>query len=210
MRIRGWSSTRVVRPTVLVTILLAFICYVHVPIYTVLGVGPACAFPPGAYNTFFGISNLVFFSMGPSVVMLVLGLLTVKNVRQVIKRVGPNNTDGQTQNRQLHRQKATDRQLIRMMLLQCVFFILTATPTSLYYCYTAAMANFALNAVETARVNWTSTVISFISLTGPCMSFYVFTLASPLFRRELIQLFKCRQQIVPYGTVNTVTATQQK
>lgn len=191
-------------------ILLAFISYAHVPVYTVLSAGPTCAFPSGVYNTFFGVSNLILFSLGPCVIMLIFGFLTVRNVRQMRARVVPINTETKTQNGLLYRRRAADRQLIHMMLLQCIFFILTATPTSLYYCYTASIANVPLNAVETARINWTSTVISFISLTGPCMSFYVFTLASPLFRRELMQLLRCRQQMERASTLNTVTARQRQ
>jgi hypothetical protein len=201
--IRTWSNARIVPRATSVTILIIGLTYVHVPIYTRLSSPTNCAFTQGFYTTFYGISNLIIFSLGPSVGMIIFGLLTIRNVRRPVNRVVPINTQIQTQiqNTLPRSQKATDRQLIRMMILQSVFFIMTSTPTSLYYCYSTAIANVMLSALQVARNNLASTVLSFLSLAGPCMSFYVFTISSQLFRRELIHLFKCRSQTMQMAAV---------
>jgi magnesium-transporting ATPase (P-type) len=188
---------------------LVGLAYVHVPINSRLGTGPACVIIPGIYITVFGVSNLLMFSMGPSMGMLGFGLLTIRNVRGMIKRVVPKNMNNPNQEGSRPLQKTADRQLIKMMILQSVFFIVTGTPTSFHYFYTAAMANVPLNALEKARINLTSTIISFIAIAGPCLSFYVFTLSSHLFRRELVNLLRCGRRTVPMNTGSTTNATQR-
>ena len=53
------------------------------------------------------------------------------------------------------------------------------------------MASAATNTYQTAVYNLLSNVFAYIALTGPCISFYLFTLSSKLFRRELKILFLC-------------------
>jgi len=134
--------------------------------------------------------------VGPSFCMFTFGLLTIRNVHQRVKRVAPNSilTGTQNQNEPQQRYKAKDRQLMRMMIFQCIFFILTSTPSSVYFCYSSAISNEVANALQTARLSLASGVVTYLSLAGPCLSFYVFTLSSQLFRRELMHLFSCSSE----------------
>jgi hypothetical protein len=172
---------------------------------------PACILLPGAYTTFNGIFNLIIFNIGPSVGMLTFGFLTMRNVRRRLKRVVHNNThiQAQTQNRSQQRQKATDRQLMQMMIVQCSFFIFTTTPYSVYFFYSTAISNVVVDALQTARLGLASSIVTFLTLTGPSMSFYVFTLSSQLFRRELRHLFSRLERIMQVTTMNTVNQRQQ-
>ncbi|CAF3544994.1 unnamed protein product [Adineta steineri] len=126
--------------------------------------------------------------------MLTFGLLTIRNIRQTVKRVLPNNipiqAQPQTQNILQQGQKATDRQLIQMMLMQCTFFILTSSPNVVYFFYSTAISDGVVSALQAARLNMFMSMANYVALTGPCMSFYIFTLSSQLFRRELILLFR--------------------
>ena len=202
--IRRWSSTRVVPYCILATVSIVTLTYIHVPINSRLNAGPSCAFIPGVYNAIFGISNLFMFSMGPSITMIVFGLLTIRNLRGMMKRIEPKNNASRTQNTPRPPKKAADRQLIQMMILQCIFCIVTATPTSLYYFYSAAMSSVPMSALEKARMNLTSTILNFISVAGPCLSFYMFTLSSQLFRRELMNLIHFGIQTMPTNTTRSI------
>jgi hypothetical protein len=51
---------------------------------------PQCNPQNGIYRTFLGFWHMVVASLFPSFLMLVFGLLTLKNVRQLVQRVGEN------------------------------------------------------------------------------------------------------------------------
>jgi hypothetical protein len=57
-----------------------------------------CAIQSGTYVIFYGIWNLIEFSLGSPVIMLSFGSLTIRHVRQTGKRIMPNNISTQTQN----------------------------------------------------------------------------------------------------------------
>ncbi|CAF1234411.1 unnamed protein product [Adineta steineri] len=201
--IRAWSSIRVVTPAVSLTIVIVGLTYIHVAFYTRLSAAPSCAFLPGTYTIFLGIFNLFLFSMGPPIGMLSFGLLTIRNIRRSVKRVVPNTNLSQTQNETQQRQKATDRQLIQMMIAQFIFYTLTTTPNSVFFIYSSAISNNVANALQTARLSLVSNIVSYITNGGACLSFYLFTLSSKLFRRELMHLFRCQR-----GTIRPITISR--
>jgi hypothetical protein len=77
--------------------------------------------------------------------MLIFGSLTIRRVQQSMKRVLHQNTDESSQinsvvlrGEQFRRQKLTDRQLIRMLIVQCIYFSIMTTPISIYWIYTSS------------------------------------------------------------------------
>ena len=76
-----------------------------------------------------------------------------------------------------------------MVFFQSLIFGLTTTAYSIVNLYVSVMASTATNTYQTAVYNLLSNVFAYIALTGPCMSFYLFTLSSKLFRRQLKILF---------------------
>lgn len=205
-RLRGWSSLRVTNWAIPLTSLLVLAAYFHVPMYHAINVQQRLCFPvAGFYQKFFGVWNLVVFSVGPPVLMLLFGFLTVQHIRQSLGRIAPT-VPSQTRtttgmgaaagpggvgtggNEIRQRRKNADRQLIQMLLVQCMFFTLTASPTSVQYIYTSIRETMVVDNVQRAKDNFFYTIAGFVSLTGPCTSFYLFTLASKLFRHELRRL----------------------
>ncbi|CAF1266961.1 unnamed protein product [Adineta steineri] len=164
--IRAWSNIRVVTRATPLTLLIVGLAYVHVPFYNRLNTTSSCVGTSGTYATFVGIFNLFIFGMGPPVCMLTFGLLAIRNVRQSVKRMAPNNIPTGTQNQLQHRQKATDRQLMQMMIVQSMFFILTGTPSSFVYFYSLAISNEVLNALQTARLSLVVIVTAFLTNGG--------------------------------------------
>lgn len=65
---------------------------------------------------------------------------------------------------------------------------------SVWYIYDTLRMNLVIDPVQKAKDSAFSTISGVISITGACTSFYLFTLSSQLFRRELKHLFqnKCR------------------
>jgi hypothetical protein len=171
--------------------LIVGLSYLHVPIYFQLNTLQRICVPSrGIYQIFFGVWSTVTFSLGPPVIMLVSGSLTIRHTRQTVRRIVAHNIQTQTitvpQPRQ--RRNGTDRQLIQMMLVQCAVFTVTATPTSINYIYTSVRSNVAIDALQKAKDNFLLNIVGIISATSSYISFYLFVLSSHLFRSELKHL----------------------
>jgi hypothetical protein len=88
----------------------------------------------------------------------------------------------------------TDIQLIKMMIGQCIYLSLMSTPILVDWIYSEVRVNIVPDALQTAKEQFFSNAAGVLSTTGACASFYIFTLSSQLFHRELIHLFKRRSQ----------------
>ncbi|CAF0732499.1 unnamed protein product [Adineta steineri] len=173
--LRGFSSLRATYRTIPLAILIVGLGYIHVPIFYQINTRQhTCAPIPGIYQTFYGVWNLVVFSLGPPIAMLYFGLSTVKNIRHSVARTAPNSiqTQTQVQQQQQRRRKATDRQLIQMMFAQCIVFILTASLPSVQYIYASVRANVTVDALQSAKDSLFSNTCGFLSLTVACTQYF--------------------------------------
>jgi hypothetical protein len=130
--------------------------------------------------------------------MLVFGLLTIHHIQQSTQRV----TDQNTANQRQKRTKFIDRQLIQITLIQTILLGLTSAAGSIGGTYNILDDNSRKDPLELARENFIGNVLSFIGLFGPCISFYLCTLSSQLFRQELMKLFHLRQQRQVHPIIN--------
>ncbi|CAF2371503.1 unnamed protein product [Rotaria sp. Silwood2] len=204
---RALSSLRVVYRTVPLTVVLVGLAYIHVLFYYRISIQQqACVPMTGVYQQFFGVWHLVAFSLVPPMLMLFFGLSTIRSIRQSIRRVGQNNIQIQIPRQQLR--KSIDRQMIQMMLVQCIVFILTGSLPSINYLYTSLRSNVTIDALQSAKDNLLQRFTGFISLTVPCLSFYLFTLSSKLFRKELIKLFRGKWQPI-HGTTTVISQSRR-
>lgn len=191
--------------TIPLTSLLVLLAYFHVPIYHSINVQQRLCFPiAGFYQKFLGVWNLAVFSVGPPVLMLVFGFLTVRHIRHSLGRIAPSVSQATTAATGTggasaapdarHRRKSADRQLIQMLFFQCCLFAITASPTSVQYIYTSIRETMVVDNLQRAKDNFFYTIAGFVSLTGPCTSFYLFTLSSKLFRHEAMRLLPGKRQ----------------
>ncbi|UJR34733.1 hypothetical protein I4U23_027510 [Adineta vaga] len=144
--------------------------------------------------------------LGPSLMMLIFGSLTIRHIQRSAKTVAVQTT--QVQN-QMKRQKTTDRQLIQMMLVQCLYFSLLTTPSSVYYLYSSITMSTVSSPLQMAKNSLFSNITGILSITGACTSFYVFTLSSKLFRRELMKIFKHHLQTNQMSNANVMQMTNR-
>ena len=181
---RRWASISMTVRVIPLTILFISLAYIHVPFnYTILLPQPTCNFVSSSYQSFFSIWNLIFFSWIPSFSMLIFGLLTIRNVHQSKMRA-------RSQNNLEENQKKIDHQLIRMVIIQSFVFGSTSMAYAISQLYISITSSAQkIESLEKVIYNYVSIVGNWISLAGPCLSFYLFTFTSQLFRRELIELF---------------------
>jgi 1,4-dihydroxy-2-naphthoate octaprenyltransferase len=161
-----------------------------------------CIGQEGVYQSFLGFCHLILWGGIPPLGMLVFGLLTIRNVRQVKRRLRPHeNTHVQSQEQQQQRQ--THDQLIRMTLIQCLTFGLTSSVYAVDFIYQAiAVVLTTRNTLEQSDNTRRSTMLTSIAVTMPYMSFYICTLSSPLFRRELIRFFRSEKFTIVQTSAN--------
>ncbi len=116
--------------------------------------------------------------------MFIFGLLTLRHIHQT-KRV----QDGSINTNQNQTLQNINRHSLRMLLVQCVVIIITGAPFSIGWLYVSLTPNQDI--IQLAKDNLITDVVGYLSVTGSCISFYLFTLSSSLFRRQLRPLFKC-------------------
>ncbi|CAF1037391.1 unnamed protein product [Adineta steineri] len=185
---RSWSSIRVASRAIPLTILLNFLVYIHIPIFFRLDINPTTLKPVcystgpiGPYRSFLTYCNLIIYGICPSLCMFVFGILTVRHINQRRRvHVAPVTI---TENRQRN-----ERQILRMLLVQVAVYSVTGIAFSVGIIITAVITSQPLNVLQAAQANLANAIIGVFSLVGPCLSFYLFTLSSRLFRKELKRL----------------------
>ncbi|UJR24481.1 hypothetical protein I4U23_005856 [Adineta vaga] len=159
-------------------------------------------------------SLLQFFFqiLTPTIMMIIFGLLIVRNVRRKHMRVDigqQTNTIALSieKHRPLHegeylRRKSTitiefnrttqkrDAQLITMLLIQVIYFIISSFPISVYKFYAIATFHDPRSSLQRSIEN-TIFILCVLSLfSNNCVNFYIYTLSGAVFRKEFIKLFR--------------------
>jgi hypothetical protein len=206
---RSWSSVRVANRIIPLTILIVTIAYIHVPIFFNISIiratqQPICytAGPPGTYRIVLSYFHLIFLGLSPGCCMLVFGLLTLRNIERSKRLVVMPSTNLVSTTNQNKRK--TNNNMLRMLIVQVLVYSITGLALSIALIYTAIIANQQKNVFQWAQENMINAVVGMFSNVGPCLSFYLFTLSSGLFRKELKNLF-CRHNRI--GNLSQQTAT---
>lgn len=147
-----------------------------------------CLGQPNSFQKLNGIFLLIVWSLIPSLAMLVFGLLTIRNVQLSNKRALGQQIVGLRHKRI----RNLDRQLFQITLAQSILFGLTSAAGAVGGMYNVIDNDLRHDPVTLARQGLAGNVLSFIGLLSPCISFYVCTLSSQLFRGELANLVQAR------------------
>jgi succinate dehydrogenase hydrophobic anchor subunit len=167
------------------TVLLIGVTQIQILIFYTISARPTvCLGQPILFQTINGLLILLIWSIIPFLLMLIFGLLTIRHVRQSTHLAH-------------HRYKRTrfiDRQLTQIMLIQSILFMLTSAAGALGGMLNVLDDNSRKNPLELAKQSFLGIILLFAALLGPCVSFYLCTLSSQLFRRELRDLLHRRRQ----------------
>jgi hypothetical protein len=192
MKKRALSSTRMASLMIPLTIILGFIVYIHIPInyriYIVPSTNkPVChsAGPPGSYRKISSIFNLMIFGLFPPLCMLISGIFTLHNIH---RRQGFDIILS-AKSKSDRRTKISERQILRMLSVQVLVYSLSGMLFSIAFIFISMNSNRQKSVVEIAQEKLVIAIVGMISNTGPALSFYLFTLSSQLFRKQLKRLF---------------------
>ncbi|CAF3923998.1 unnamed protein product [Rotaria sp. Silwood1] len=191
-KLRALSSIKVARRAICICAVVIFAVYIHVLIYFKIGLvpnqfdqlAPPCVALHGFYSTFSPLWNLVWYALLPSFFMLLFGFLTMANIRQMRPQIFAQNQQPQTQ----QKKNRINNQLLKMLLIQVITILLTIIPFIVCRLRMSFIANAVKTQYEVAQDNLFLQVVTVISLISHSISFYLFTLSGPIFRRELIQI----------------------
>ncbi len=190
-RIRRISSLKTARIAIGMTSSIVFIIHTHIIIYYGIiyvsdrygNINPSCTSQPGNYRTFLGFWNLIIYSFGPSVIMFLFGLLTLKNIRQ-LRSVVPVAFEN---NRIVRR---TDTQLLLMLFGQVLVIIICTLPISAYQLYSSFTANIVGDTLRTAEESFASRLAHSMIYFAHSITFYLYTLTGTVFRKELFKIIR--------------------
>ncbi|UJR24171.1 hypothetical protein I4U23_027137 [Adineta vaga] len=130
-------------------------------------------------RSFNDLHFLIIYSLLPAILMAIFGCLTIKNVHQIGRRIDS------SANISIFRQKTT--QLIPMLLVQICFFLIFTIPLAVtkFYSTLIVLLHLELTSETIARETFVFNITVLISYLNCSISFYVYTLAGSLFRKEL-------------------------
>ncbi|CAF1185342.1 unnamed protein product [Adineta ricciae] len=183
-------ALRYIIPSIIV---IWMIIPLHIPISYSISKN-TCIFP-GMMVLYNGIYGITMAGLLPPGLMLTFSLLIYRNLKlkQIRRRqqIYPlvNNA---SVNPRIRRQQIKDQQALAMLLIQVVIYVSSTTLYTTNLMYTVLTMNDAANksserkAIET----FASFIAGILVFVCPCLSFYSFTLASRLFRKEL-RLMMC-------------------
>ncbi|CAF0938999.1 unnamed protein product [Adineta steineri] len=188
VRLRKICQVRIACRYIIPSIILVWLLIpLHVPILFI-SVGNTCVFP-GAGALYNSIYSIVMVSLVPPGLMLIFSLLIFRNLKMRQRR-----------RQQIHplpvitsaaigirRQQAKDQQVLAMLLIQVFAYVSSTIFYTVNLLYSTLTMNDAANkSIERKIIEGFATFCAGILLVGcPCLSFYSFTLASRLFRKEL-------------------------
>ena len=193
---RKRSTRRLAITCIIGSAIFWMIFHIHAFIYMViLQFGPdyfICTFQPGAYISFITYYSLIVTGIAPPLLMIIFGIWTMKNIRQIQNTAQPSGTStirtivtvGRSNTPQ-----SKDRQLVRMLLMDISIYIFARFPATIFLIYGQITQHETKSTeqllTEQAIANITY-VIGFVDSSIGC---YTNILVSKTFRLELKRAF---------------------
>ncbi|CAF1371525.1 unnamed protein product [Adineta ricciae] len=195
VRIRSFSQVKNARRAVVLIAILVILIYFQMNFCFDGNVQSANCYPATPFcNTWNDFNLLVTFSLFPPILMLILGWMTIRNVRV-----------GQHLRRESN---FKDRQLTAMLFIQVICTGILTLPISVQKIYSEMTLHQSKTVVAQQIESFFATFVVLLALLNTSTSFYLFTLTGKVFRKELKQLFctKLRQTAVePTATLMKMT-----
>ncbi len=189
--VRQWSSPKIAIRVIICIATVWFVIYSQVLVFYEI-VNGSCQYRQGVYGDFFSIYISIDSGILPISLMLIFGLLVVRNVHQTRQRIGTTtamNEDGSVPGRKVSRK---DAQLQKMLANQIFVFVILNIFNPAFLLYEAFTVDTdkspLLSAVDTFLSNMTYVLV----YLGFALTFPNFALTSDMFRREFRQFFETK------------------
>ncbi|CAF1089011.1 unnamed protein product [Adineta ricciae] len=181
---RRWSSQKIALRLIFANVIFWSVIYTQIIVFYEIGSG-ICTFRSGHYAIFFTIYIAFDSGVLPILLMLIFGLLTVRNVRQTKARISTN--VGQSS-----RMSKKDVQLHRMLANQIILFVILNMPNPIYLIYSSFTVNMSKSALQSAAETFVSNMTYLLIYLGFSLTFTNFMISSDIFRREFAQILRTK------------------
>ena len=141
-----------------------------------------------AYSVFFNIFNTILPGLLIPILMIMFGVLTIENLKQVHNLVNPHmHTHNQELSDRPHmtHQRSADYQLLFMVLVQQCVYVITTLPLTIYSVYAVITINSIKSHTKIAIESLCSSIGYILVLSNFCVTFYIYILISHSFRKKL-------------------------
>ena len=176
VQLRSWSSMRLAKRTVLLSsVVCVLLPYPQVFICYTINQRNICALSNNLCKATVDATALAFNSGLPPILMVLFSVLTIQNVKRV--------------HRFHSQQQRRDIQLIKLVLIQVVILVLLATPITAQKVYSSILTSITKNPFDTAVDSLLAQIAIEISYISNSVAFYIYSLTSKTFRREVRGIF---------------------
>jgi hypothetical protein len=183
---RKLSNLFNVRMAIILLVTFFLLAYIHILIYYGIYYG-YCIPQPGYYTYFYIFFENITYSYLPPCLMFLFGILTLFNIKQTRLRIVPIVQ---------RRHQRTDAQLLKMLLIQILAFFILVIPVTIVYIITTF---FITEQPLSPTMNLILTIANLLFYFNYCASFYIYTLASHLYRQELMKILAPVVALVPFA-----------
>ncbi|UJR35204.1 hypothetical protein I4U23_027971 [Adineta vaga] len=203
---RQWSSSKIAVRVIIGMIIFWCIMYIQVLVFYQLR-NQSCQYQGGTYGTFFSIYIALDSGILPIILMLIFGLLTVRNIHKSTQRICP--IMAQNDGRLVHNTKIskTDGQLHKMLINQIVLFIVLNVPNPCYLLYQSFTMHSSKSLLRSTTETFLSNMTYVLVYLGFSLTFVNFTISSQIFRRELLNIIRTKIIRRLFSNVQTKIAT---
>ncbi|CAF1496448.1 unnamed protein product [Adineta steineri] len=185
-RWRRWSKITIAYRLVIVAIIVWLISPAHMLVfydfYTINGVPNICSSQPGVYSTFISAFLVIWLTIIPYICMFIASIMTFSHIRASRERVMAfQQQQQQQQQREAHRR--VDRHLILIMFIQVILSVILLSLRTVVIAYTYLTRDVVKDSRSRAIESFFSQFGTVVYYINYAKSFYLCTLASPLFRQ---------------------------
>jgi hypothetical protein len=189
IRWRRWSSPKMAMRLIIINIIFWCLIYIQVLVFYEIHNGN-CSFQGGIYGIFFSIYISIDSGILPPFLMLIFGLLTLKNIRESKQKLKPVTIISGGRPVQNTEMLKKDLQISKMLFNQICVFIILNLMNPCYLLYQTITTNMIKSPLRLTVELFINNMTYILIYLGFSLTFFVYTLTSPLFRREFSQLVK--------------------
>lgn len=187
----GYNTVRLARIVMVIASFVCFLSYFHILFLFGIQTRPnstsvTCYAQTGVYRIISDLQYLIFYALGPPILMLIFGILTLNNLRRNRRLVMPqsqNNSSSLSQS-----SKKRDAQLLVMLLFQVLIIIIFTLPFAIQKLVETFTIQAPQTPVERAQYSLLTGALRLFSYGSHTLGFFFYTLAARIFRMELYRL----------------------
>jgi hypothetical protein len=187
-----------------ILVVLIFACLINGPIIycykaDVTGALRGCYGSTYVCSVLTDLIYAVITTVLPLLLMVIFGLLTIRNVRHTRNRIQDMtmvSMSYQNQNRPTEitaqrQSRKRDRYLLKMLFTQVTLLCLFTCGHAIQKAYSSITSNVSSSLLEAAIANFIFTILTLLNFTASGMPFYIYTLSGgSIFRNAILELIK--------------------